>query len=106
MCAAGYVVIWEYRVPAESAAAFRRAYGPEGAWCRLFTKAKGYLGTELHEDLTDPERFLTMDRWTSQRAYDAFRARHAAAYAALDRECDRLTAQERLVGAFRPVSEG
>jgi heme-degrading monooxygenase HmoA len=95
-----YLMIWEFRVSAESCEGFERLYGPEGGWARLFRTGSGYLGTELVRDQDDPERYLTLDRWISRADHDAFRASHAAEYEALDREGETLTASERKIGAF------
>jgi heme-degrading monooxygenase HmoA len=95
-----YLVLWEFRVAAEATSAFERLYGPDGAWVGLFRTAAGYLGTELLHDDTDPARYLTVDRWDSQSAYDQFRQAHVARYRHLDEEGDRLTADERQLGAF------
>lgn len=99
------VILWEFRVRPGAEAAFEGAYGPGGAWERLFARAEGWLGTELLRDGTDLGRYLTLDRWTSAAEYDAFLAAHREAYAALDRECGTFTAAERLVGRFGGVGE-
>jgi heme-degrading monooxygenase HmoA len=88
-----------YDVKPESAAVFERVYGPGGDWARLFSSARGYLGTELFRSATTAGRYLTVDDWESLAAYDIFRARAAAAYADLDGRCDDLTESERLVSA-------
>lgn len=99
------VILWEFRVRPGAEAAFEGAYGPGGAWGRLFARAEGWLGTELLRDGTVPGRYLTLDRWTSAAAYDAFLATHREEYAALDRECGTLAADERLLGRFEAVGE-
>ncbi len=38
-----YALMWEFRVSREGEAAFRRAYGPDGDWARLFAGAQGTL---------------------------------------------------------------
>jgi heme-degrading monooxygenase HmoA len=96
----GYVYLWEYRVRATRVAEFEIAYGAEGDWVRLFRRADGYLGTELLRDLGDPLRFVTVDRWTAALAYEAFHARFAAEFEAIDRRCAELTDDERLIGRF------
>jgi heme-degrading monooxygenase HmoA len=53
--------------------------------------------------LKDRNRYLTLDFWESKEAYDAFRATHAADYAAIDRECEALTSEEKQIGAFERV---
>ena len=59
-----------------------------------------YLGTQLLQDAADPLSFLTIDRWTSQQAFDRFKQHFAAEYQLLDGECESLTEAEAMIGAF------
>jgi heme-degrading monooxygenase HmoA len=95
--------MWEYRVAPEHVDAFVRAYGPDGAWVRLFRRAPGYARTELHRDRADTTRFVTVDYWESEHAWQAFRARFAAEYEALDARCAAFTTHEREIGRFTRV---
>jgi heme-degrading monooxygenase HmoA len=95
-----YIAIWEFEVPDESVDAFVEAYGPAGAWARLFRQASGYRGTELYRDRDDPQRFVTLDFWLSAEDYHAFQARFKEEYAALDRACEPLARAERPLGRF------
>ena len=93
-----YLCIWAFTVHQEHVDAFRAHYGEEGAWAQLFRRAHGYVGTQLLQDETDRLRFVTIDTWSSVEDYDAFRAAHAAEYAALDRVCEGFTVAETLIG--------
>lgn len=95
-----FVVVWKFEIAEEQVAAFEAAYGAEGAWARLFRASKDYLGTELLRDAYVPGAYLTIDRWTSEAAFRAFRKEHDAEYEVLDRECDALTGRETRVGAY------
>ncbi len=95
-----FIVIWKFEVAEEKIAAFEAAYGPEGVWAQLFRSSPEYHGTELLRDAYVPGSYLTIDRWTSEDAYRAFRKEHDAAYEAMDRECDTLTDRETRIGAF------
>ena len=95
-----FVVVWQFEVAEEKIAAFEAAYGAEGAWAKLFGTSAEYRGTELLRDAYIPGGYLTIDRWTSEDAFRAFRKDHDAEYEALDRSCDALTSSERRVGAF------
>jgi O-acetyl-ADP-ribose deacetylase (regulator of RNase III) len=66
---------------------------------RLFRRAAGYVGTELEPEPGEPGWYRTTDRWDSEDAYHAFRAAFADEYAALDAQCEALTAEERFVRA-------
>jgi hypothetical protein len=73
------VIVWEFRPRAERRAEFVTAYGPRGNWAQLFQRAEG---------------------WTNRAAYDSFRNRFSAEYAALDAACEEYTVHEERVGEF------
>ncbi|HEV2214700.1 MAG TPA: antibiotic biosynthesis monooxygenase [Terracidiphilus sp.] len=95
-----FVVVWQFEVAEENTAAFEAAYGPDGSWATLFRTSPEYRGTELLRDAYVPGAYLTIDRWTSEEAFRAFRRDHDADYESLDRSCDALTARETRVGAY------
>jgi len=95
-----FIVLWQFDIAEEQATAFEAAYGPGGPWASLFAVSPEYLGTELLRDAYVPGRYVTIDRWSSEEAFRAFRAGHDADYEKLDRECDTLTAGESRIGAF------
>jgi len=95
-----FVVIWQFEIAEDKVAAFEAAYGPEGSWAQLFHASSDYLGTELLRDAYVPGSYLTIDRWTSEAAFRAFRKDHDADYEKLDRQCDALTSRETRVGAY------
>lgn len=93
-----YVRVWEYEVAGEAVEGFTRAYGPQGAWARLFGLAPGYLGTDLYRGTGSEVSFVTVDRWVGEAEWRAFAAEHADRYAALDAELAALTTWERSLG--------
>ncbi|HEX4321837.1 MAG TPA: antibiotic biosynthesis monooxygenase [Acidobacteriaceae bacterium] len=95
-----FVILWQFDIAEEKVADFEAAYGREGSWAKLFSLSPDYLGTELLRDAYVPGRYLTIDRWSSEDAFRAFRAAHDSDYEALDRACDSLTASEARIGAF------
>ncbi len=95
-----FAYVWEYVVRPEHVHEFYRTYGPHGAWVQLFSRAEGYVRTELFRDESRPNRFVTIDVWASREARDAFRLRFAAEYTALDARCEALTLSERFIGDF------
>ncbi len=56
--------------------------------------------TELLRDAYIHGSYLTIDRWSSEEDYRAFRKEQDAAYEAIDRDCDALTARESRIGAY------
>ena len=49
-----FVVVWQFEIAEEKVPAFEAAYGPEGAWAKLFRTSPDYLGTELLRDAYIP----------------------------------------------------
>ena len=94
-----FVILWEFEVKPGLEARFEEVYGPQGAWARFFGSDPAYLGTRLLRDMQRPRTYLTLDQWTSRDAYDTFRRKQAAEYAALDAAGEVLTQQERHLGS-------
>jgi len=82
-----FVRVWEYDVVPAYIEEFERAYGGEGAWAQLFSRADGFVGTELFRSVETSARYLTVDRFASKGAWEGFRRDHGADYEQLDVEC-------------------
>jgi heme-degrading monooxygenase HmoA len=95
-----FMYAWEYRVRPEAEAEFRRVYGPDGAWVRLFRRATGHVETRLYRDRASRDRFVTIDHWESEAAFRTFRERFAVEFEALDAACEELTSAETRLGEF------
>jgi len=95
-----YVYIWEYEVIPSKKEEFMHAYGPAGAWVALFARASGYIDTFLLNDQTNPTRFLTIDRWSTADAHNAFITQYRAEYEELDKSCESLTSHEANLGSY------
>ena len=104
MPAEPFIYIWAYRVPPEKVDEFRRLYGPEGAWVRLFRQAPGYVDTDLYRDRNDGDRYVTIDRWESEEAFENFRASFAEEFERLDRDGEHLTLEETPLGELKPMA--
>jgi quinol monooxygenase YgiN len=87
--------VWEYDVPESARAEFERTYGAEGEWAQLFSSAEAFRGTELFVSLSNPGRYLTVDRFTDEGAWEAFMTEHGDAYQRLDEATETLTTDER-----------
>ena len=99
-----YVIIWEYQVQAARLIEFEKFYRSNGAWAELFRKAPGYISTELLHDATNPQRFITIDRWDSAESYEAFHSQFKKEYETLDAQCEGLTEHETLLGKWESVN--
>lgn len=93
------VIVWEFEPRAGQESDFERAYSSRGDWATLFARSAEFRGTELLRAAVG-NRYLTIDRWTSEEAFTAFRDRWRADYETLDRTCETLTVREALVGRF------
>jgi heme-degrading monooxygenase HmoA len=91
---------WEFLVQSERIDEFKQHYGPDGTWVLLFRQSPGYIETLLLQDSADPRRFITIDRWQSLDAYQAFRSRFSREYAAIDEISHRLTTKETSLGHY------
>jgi heme-degrading monooxygenase HmoA len=98
-----YAIVWEFQVPPDHVAAFEAAYGPDGDWARLFAGAPGFLEVRLLRSGQQAGRYLTVDRWQSGAAFEAFKSRYASAYHDLDRQLDGLASSEVPVGSFDEI---
>ena len=95
-----FQILWQFDVADERAEAFEEAYGPAGVWVAFFREGDGYRGTELFRRTDPPASYLTLDRWETRAAYEAFRRARAMEYSALDAACQGLTLQESFLGAW------
>jgi len=95
-----YVYIWQFEVAPENQGEFLHHYGPDGTWAQLFRRTPGYLETLMLQDERSPTRYLTVDRWASREAHDAFLQAHRAEYEQVDRLCESLTMAETSLGSF------
>jgi heme-degrading monooxygenase HmoA len=95
-----YVIVWEFRIQQDKETEFIRHYGPDGTWARFFQRGEGYVRTELVRDVSDRERFLTLDYWQSQGEFKQFRDQNRAEYERLDKQFEGLTRKETRLGAF------
>ncbi|HWC17510.1 MAG TPA: antibiotic biosynthesis monooxygenase [Terriglobales bacterium] len=96
-------VIWEFTVSATHQAAFETAYKSDGVWAQLFRRDPAYCETILVRDRDRAGRYLTIDLWEDRESYLRFKDRFAHDYRKIDKECEQLTENERLIGMFEEV---
>ena len=95
-----YAYVWEFHVPLDLQFEFEQHYGPGGTWAQLFGSSAGYIETLLLRDRSTAGRYFTVDRWRNEEAFQVFRSSFSQQYEQLDRECERLTVGEQLLGVF------
>lgn len=104
-----YNIVWEFRVSRERIADFETAYRSDGAWARLFAQATGFIEVKLLQCTEQEGRYLTIDRWLSQSAFEAFHIQFSSDYIALDRRLEGIALSETRIGAFvctKAMAEG
>lgn len=99
-----YVYVWAFKVAPEHELEFLAAYGPFGTWSELFRRSSGYIETLLLQDQSVPGRYITVDRWSSERAHDDFVAEFGSEYAALDNAFESFTQEETSLGSYWEVA--
>jgi heme-degrading monooxygenase HmoA len=91
-----WIVVWTYTVAPQNRSEFEVAYGPDGDWVQLFSEGWGFEGSELFAT-GEGGHYLTIDRWESQAAAEAFMRTHGNAYRALDVGLAHLVDSEMMV---------
>ena len=79
-------IVWEFIVKEEARGQFELAFGPGGAWSKLFARSPGFRGTTLLRDTQNPRRYLTVDIWDMLELREQALADHEAEYADLSAE--------------------
>jgi heme-degrading monooxygenase HmoA len=95
-----YAYVWEFHVSLDLQSEFEQHYGPGGTWAQLFRSSAGYIETLLLKDKSSVGRYITVDRWRDEEAFQVFRSSFSQQYEQLDQECERFTVDEKLVGEF------
>ncbi len=96
-----FVILWAFEPKPSSKPEFATAYGPSGPWADLFRASTDFLGRELLKDREAPGRYLAVNRWRSQAAYQAFQDQLGREYAKLDLACERLTSKRSVPRLLR-----
>ncbi len=99
------IILWEFTVREEHLQEFIRACGSHRAWANLFSRADGYLGTELLRSSTQPNLFLTIDRWESAASFEIFHERFGREYNELDARFAGHTTSEKRLRVFSETAE-
>ncbi len=64
-------IIWQFDVA--DMVAFEKIYGSKGLWVELFQQSPDYHGTVLLKDCKIESRYLTIDRWNNETAFQQFK---------------------------------
>ena len=95
-----FVIAWQFDVHPGKIEEFEKQYGPQGVWRDLFARSEGYIGTRLLCDSARLHRYVTLDLWTSEVAFQELRERYKQEYDELDAALAHLTSAEIRLGSF------
>lgn len=98
-------IVWEYVVKEEARGRFELAYGPGGAWSRLFARYPGFRGTTLLRDTENPRRYLAIDLWDAAAQRQQVLAERETEYADLDAAFGEWTESRTQLGIFSILAE-
>jgi heme-degrading monooxygenase HmoA len=98
-------IVWEFVVKEEARGQFELAYGPGGAWSKLFARYPGFRGTTVLRDTKNPRRYLTVDFWETEAQWEQALAECQAEYANLDAAFGEWTKSRAEVGIFSVRAE-
>jgi hypothetical protein len=98
-------IISEFVVKQGIGGQFELAFGPGGAWGRLFARYQGFRGTALMRDTKDPRRYLAIDFWTTGSEREQALAECQVEYSRLEAEFADWTESRTEVGAFSVLAE-
>jgi heme-degrading monooxygenase HmoA len=98
-------IVWELVVKEGARGQFELAYGPGGAWSKLFARCPGFRGTTLLRDTKNPRRYLTIDFWETAAQREQALAEREAEYSALEAAFGEWTESRTEVGTFGVLAE-
>ena len=98
-------IVCEFVVKEEARGQFELAYGPGGAWSKLFAQSPGFRGTTMLRDTKNPRRYLTIDLWDTEAQREQALDEREAEYSSLDAAFGDWTESRTEVGIFRVLAE-
>ena len=98
-------IIREFVVKDKARGQFELAFGPGGAWSKLFTKSPGFRGTTLLRDNQDPRRYLTIELWNSEAERDQSMKEQHAEFSELEDVFEEWTESKTEMGSFSVRAE-
>jgi heme-degrading monooxygenase HmoA len=98
-------IVCEFVVKEEARGKFELAYGPGGAWSKLFARCPGFRGTTVLRDTKNPRRYLTIDLWDTLAQREQMLAERETEYSNLEAAFGDWTESKTEVGIFRVLAE-
>jgi hypothetical protein len=98
-------IVWEFVVKEEARGQFELAFGPGGAWSKLFSRCRGFRGTTVLRDTKNPRRYLTIDLWETGTQREQALVERKAEYSDLEAAFGEWTESKAEVGIFSVLAE-
>ncbi len=98
-------IVWEFVVKEKARGQFELAFGPGGAWSKLFSRCRGFRGTTVLRDTKNPRRYLTIDLWETGAQREQALAERKAEYSDLEAAFCEWTESKAEVGIFSVLAE-
>ncbi len=98
-------IIREFVVKEEARGPFELAFGPGGAWSRLFARSPGFQGITLLRDIRNPRRYLMVESWATEAQREQALAGCGEEHAQLDATLTGWAESRTELGVFRMLAE-
>ncbi len=98
-------IVCEFVVKEEARGQFELAYGPGGAWSKLFARCPGFRGTTLLRDTKNPRRYLTIEFWDTVAQREQMLSERKAEHSSLDASFADWTESQTEEGIFSVLAE-
>lgn len=98
-------IIWEFVVREEARGRFELAYGPGGAWSRLFARSPGFRGLTLLRDVRNPRRYLAIELWDTEAQREQALGEAMEGHAELEATFADWSESRAELGVFRVLAE-
>ena len=93
-------IVWEYVVKEKVQDQFRLAYGPGGAWSKLFAQSPGFQGITVLRDMKNARRYLVIEIWKTEALRELALDKHKADFSKLEIVLDELIESKIQIGIF------
>ncbi|MCX7707474.1 MAG: antibiotic biosynthesis monooxygenase [Anaerolineae bacterium] len=98
-------IIREFVVHEEARGRFELAFGPGGAWSRLFGRAAGFRGITVLRDIENRRRYLMFEAWDSDAHRRRALAEHETEGARLEADLAAWAESRTELGVFTMLAE-
>jgi quinol monooxygenase YgiN len=98
-------VVWDISVREDVRGHFELAFGPGGAWSKLFAKSTGFQGTTLMRDIKSPGRYLVIELWNDEGKRNQAISENHAEYLDLQTTFDSWTESRIEMGTYYVLAE-